>query len=329
MRKIALFLFVICILVLTACNQEGRTDESLEEGEEISEAQAENTVDTEEISEIDETEHTNTAEENTEQAEDLESLDDSETETDTTVETPDAASLLQQSYEAMNALDSLYMEGQMEVLEIMDGNEVKETRSFTKEMLLKDPFSQHYTIDIESNVHETISNDIYMLEDIHYILTSARDDQWRSIPAPEGSQQLSEYISNKTLESSIEFSNSFEVYAPDDVYELTFSGTYDEFMTTVFGAVDELMIELQKERPDGLDDVINSYKIIIDKETNLVKYYYIYHEQKIPEEVGDYFIVQDTVITVKNYDKYDDIVVPQQITDEAIFMADNAGDPTM
>src|SRR5690625_4147160 len=133
---------------------------------------------------------------------------------------------------------------------------------------------------------------------------------WIWITDPEGTRQLSPLITEDTLENHLMYSNQFEVRETEEDYLLTFSGTYDEFMSSMFGGAQEMLTEIERERPPNLEDVINKFSILIDKDTYYVRKYDVYYEAKAPESFGEYFVSTKGYVLLGNYNQYDAIIVP-------------------
>src|SRR5699024_5946894 len=88
------------------------------------------------------------------------------------VEALDAEEILTKSFDAMSDVTGLSMEINMDVEEIIDGVTVEENRLLNTEMLVQEPYSHHFNINIESNMDETIESEVYKLENTHYIYSS-------------------------------------------------------------------------------------------------------------------------------------------------------------
>ncbi|MGM8212193.1 DUF6612 family protein [Virgibacillus sp. W0430] len=319
MKKANVFLFFVCLFV-AACSQndsENSTDGSRVEGEEATAEPAEPDQSVEVTAEMEEIEHP-------EEMEEAEAASEEQSASEI-----DAAHVLQQSFEAMAGLTSVHMNASMEVHEKIDDQEDIEEKTIDMTMLLQEPYSKHFALEIQSNSNDLIISEVYEMPDSHYIHSSVHDVDWGTIPNPNGSQQPSAFITEATIDDHLAFRSNFEVSEEENEYVLTFSGTYDQFMSTVYGGAIEMLQKVSKEFPMELEDVINSYKITIDKDTYYVKYYNIHYEGQVSDGEMGYFVSIDGAVTVDEYNEHNEIIVPQEVLDEAVTMIDNAGNPLM
>ncbi|MGM8365636.1 DUF6612 family protein [Virgibacillus sp. W0181] len=318
MKKVIVCLFFAWLLA--ACGQNESTDGT--EGIKA-EPEEEAVVALEEDNESGEKEDTGEAEES-DANEESEAAVAPDVQDDSEV---DAAHILQKSFEAMSELTSVHMNASMDIHEKIDDREVIEEKTIDMTMLLQEPYSKHFALEIQSNSNEPIISEVYELPDSHYIHSSVHDVAWGTIPNPNGSQQPSPFVVEATLDNHLAFSSNFEVSEDGNEYVLTFSGAYDQFMTSVYGGAVEMLQKIGKEFPMELEDVINSYKITIDKDTFYVKYYNIHYEGQVSDGDLGYFVGIDGAVTVDEYNEHNEIIVPQEVLDEAVTMVDNAGNP--
>lgn len=244
------------------------------------------------------------------------------------VEALDAEEILTKSFDAMSDVTGLSMEINMDVEEIIDGVTVEENRLLNTEMLVQEPYSHHFNINIESNMDETIESEVYKLENTHYIYSS-HDNTWRAFPIMDNSLQtenhLDTFISEATLEDHLSYSPQFEVTEDDDSYLLTFSGIYDEFISTVHAGTQLMLLEIGREYYDGIEYTENAFSITIQKETFYVTQYNISFGGKVPDDEGDYQYSEDTAVTLDAFNQVEEIIVPDDIVAEAVTMAGNNG----
>lgn len=339
MKKILRFVFVLGLLFLAACSSNTSTENANKDTQEKEAAATVNDDSNEENSTDSNHANTNDADENegdgpsnntsndeaNQSENDTSNNETNQHENNTSTENVDsdsdmdAATILQKSFEAMSEVSSLSMESVINVHEEMGGEIVEEERKFNTVMLLEEPFSQHMELTITGGTEAPITSEIYKVDGKYYIYLSM-DDMWSWIPDPQGMRQLSPLITDDTLDNHLSYSNQFTVTDEDDVYLLNFSGTYDEFVSSMFGGTQEMLMEIQRERLPNLEDNINEFAMTIDKNTYYVKNYQIYHGGSASDDFGDYSVTTKGYVSLDNFNQYDDIDVPEEIQTEAVSM---------
>lgn len=322
MKRIGVSL-ILAIVLLAACNESDQSPQANEEVGSVGEETTENETNTQPSneSEGDEVEPEEEPEPEPEpEVEPVGEVSGNEQEERTDEVLPSAEEILQKSFEAMSDLTGVYMESVLDVREEMGETIVEETRKFNSVMLLTEPFSQRLrTVIDDPNSDESVTSEVYKVDGKHYIYRSF-DDSWIWIDDPMGVRQLSPLITEDTLENHLKYSDQFEVTETEEEYLLTFSGTYDAFISSMFGGVQEMLMEIERESPPNLEDLINSFSILIEKDRFYVKQYSIYHEQIAPDDSWNYYVVKDGYVLLGNYNQYDEssTAVPDNILNEAV-----------
>lgn len=298
MQRLTVMLLILFIFVLVAC---GEVEED-ENGAEIADAQVEETTENLEGDPL----VTNDQEESTEVAEPEEVLG--------------AEEILKRTYEAMSDLSSVHMNAKMRIHEEIEEIPVIEEKEINMTMVLQEPYSKHFALEITSDAADTIISEVYEMPDTHYIHSSVHDVEWGTTPNPNGSQELSRHIADASLEEFISHHAQFEVAPTSEYYELTISGDYDEFMTVMYGGVIEMLQTIGKETPTEIQDVINAFKIFIDKETFQIMHYNIHYEGIAPGGQEEYMLIIDITAVIDEYNEHDEIIVPDNVMNEAVPM---------
>lgn len=298
------------MLILAACDLSGITisfNEDEDKDEPVEEATTELDEENEEIDEAEDEDETNE--------------DTNGTSDENEVSTDDVASILQQSFEAMSELTSIHMSAHGNIYEKINGEDVKEEKVVDMTMFLEEPYGKHFAIEIESNVAETIVSEVYEASDFHYIHSSVHDVDWGVIPNPSGSQPPPRFIEEATIEEHLVYSDLFEIVEESNEYWLSFTGTREQAMSSVYGGAIELLDfaspQSITEIMQDLEEVASTYVIIIDKDTYYVKGYEIYYEAKIPEDLGEYHAEMKQIVILDSHNDLSEFIVPQEVIDEA------------
>ncbi|WP_156645150.1 DUF6612 family protein [Lentibacillus sp. JNUCC-1] len=321
MKRFILLIMLFCVVLLVACNQNDSNAPVNSTSGDVPIKEVTRSAQNDDKEESDTTDLEGEAE----TTEEAESTDDNDGE-DMVI---DAETILRQSFEAMADLNSVHMNGRTDIKEIMDGQTVVEEKKLDMTMLLKEPYSKHFALEIQSNAAKPIVSEVYEMSDVHYIHSSVHEVEWGVVPNPNGGQQLSPFIQDAQIEAHLMYSDQFEVIETEGEYVLTFSGEYDQIRSSLYGGVKDMLQMLEKELPMDLEEMNSSYEMVIDQDTAFVKEYQIHYEAQVPEEQGEYNISIDTAITLDGFNELNEISVPQTIIDEAVTMVDNDGNALM
>lgn len=302
MKKTAAILLFVSLMILTAC---GSGANKMEDNEnKATEAQQDNP-------EMQQDESEDTGDETNEE----------------NVESLSTEMILRNSAEAMQNLTSMLLTGEI-VTDEADGY-IKDviTRQLEIEVSLNDPITMHQIHHVESETNWPMDLEIYTTPDTFYTRDTG-ENTWQTTPASEGSHQYFTIINADSLNRFAEHSGEFQLIEGEDHYKLSFSGTDDLFKSVRYGDADKMENSILKDdfntmKIDGI------FELTINKDNFYVTSYSITYDATTTTELGDYHAIEKAFYQLSNFDEYNEIKLPAEITQETtVEEADDQGSMT-
>ncbi|MEJ8778047.1 DUF6612 family protein [Pseudogracilibacillus sp. ICA-222130] len=265
---------------------------------------------------------TETETENVENNEANNNGEEAEEETDNAEGNSDAEELLQKATEANNNLESFSVEADMKQLMVMDGEEM-DINSTTSMDIIMNPMTMKQTIvtDIpDAGKQETES---YFTKDGYFML-DPESDTWMKLPDEITGQLLAQVEAQANVEQQLvqmkPLMKDFTAEEKDDHYLLIFKSD-DETLD------DSLMEVIQASLPDEMQmmgDIFENatfnslnYEMKIDKDNYYVQALNMTMDMDMKMEEQDINLNQDMKMTYSNYNGVDEIVVPDDVIENA------------
>ena len=244
-------------------------------------------------------------------------------ETDDADGNSDAEELLQKATEANNSLESFSAEADMKQLMVMDGEEM-DINSTTSMDIIMDPMTMKQTIVTDIPDAGKQETEAYFTEDGYYML-DPESDTWMKLPDELSGQLLAQAEAQANVEQQLEqmkpLMKDFTVEEKDDHYLLIFKSD-DETLD------DSLMEMVQASLPDEMqmmgeeifeNTTFNSlnYEMKIDKDNYYVQALNMTMDMDMKIEEQEMNLNQDMKMTYSNYNEVDEIVVPDDVIENA------------
>lgn len=231
--------------------------------------------------------------------------------------------LFQKMNEANNSLESFSTETTIHQVMTIDGEEMS-VNSVTSMDIIMDPLTMQQTIftdvpDVGEQEVETY------FTDEGFFMFDPEQDKWLKMPDELSGDLLKQLTEQANIDSQMQqfdaFIENFAVDEKDDHYLLTFKADDDSFneqmMETLQGALPEEMGMMGEELFEQMTFNDMQYEMIIDKEN-----YYIHTLQMTMDfdmelEGDTMHSVQSMKMTYDNYNNVGEIVVPDEILENA------------
>lgn len=223
-----------------------------------------------------------------------------------------AIDILTKSYEAMSTIDSIIIDGVVQIKEQDAANLYEEVRTISLVGLTEAPYDQYVMMSMEGIVGDVeMDGESYFIDGKHYFYMSNEDDQWYV----EDAAFEPEYYSFYPLEEYLASVDEFEIVDDTDVYELVFHGDFDGFGRILYGVVFEMMYEIMIEEPFAdveTEIVAEQFSLLIDKETFYVQEYRMSGLER-GVEVTDYEMETSITFEMHHDKERPNIVVPNDV----------------
>ncbi|SDQ21991.1 DUF6612 family protein [Virgibacillus salinus] len=304
MRKLIALLFLISVLALAACGTENADQDETEK-----DAVAEEEPTNEETSD--------TSDENTEESTKEEEPEEAEESSESgNLIGSDAKKIFQKSAEAMQEVSSYLVKGEFTDDSTINGQSEKATTELTMELSLADQSNMYMKASTTSNTNSGGVVELYKVTDGMYV-NSPDQDQWMKMPASSDYGNLFTTLQADQLTEYVNFSNAFEVTDNGNQFILTFTGTDEEYKTTVLGAGIAAQEGILKEHYDNMN-VSGTYEIKIDKDSFYMVGYTLEYESTTSGEIGEVETYHNAKYTISEFNEHDNITVPKEIADSAV-----------
>lgn len=242
-------------------------------------------------------------------------------------ETPDAASILEESNKAMMELESYSSETMMEQTvtdPMMEGGSFT-TTTHSMEDVIMNPFSMKQTATTSMDGEET-TLDSYWTEDGFY--QQDVDGSWIKMDETftgDINELIAMSQSGAQMEQTAALGEDMSVEDTGDSYVLTYEGEGDELLESA----EEMLTSIMPEEETGTmaaaifeDITVNDlqYVMTVDKETHYMTETTMDLDMDLSIEEQSMNIVQSLDMTVSNFNGVDEIVVPEDVVNNAVPM---------
>lgn len=227
--------------------------------------------------------------------------------------------------EASKEIESMSMDMQSaQKIEMPDMElKVENEMNGTVEMV-QEPFAMHQ--DLEMGIGDgKMAIEMYIVEDGVY-MHEPQTDQWMKLPGDNAGdlQGMMDLAKNSEvdLEDLEAYKNDFELEEKGNQYILRMKGDGDSFKEMIEDQVEDTgILEDAEEEAQALKDmVINEidYELFINKETFHMEAYNMFMDIEMIVDENKTTLVQDLKVKVNDMNSIDEIVVPDEVKDQAI-----------
>src|SRR5690625_1275696 len=235
----------------------------------------------------------------------------------------DAQVLLEESFAAMQQVNSLYMATELNVVEQNEGEEKTGYRTFDVAMILEEPYSQHYILHIDDDIVEHyVSGEVYEIGTENYFHSASNDIEWEYFEGDESIvQQLAEEVQSASLDEYLALSDQFEISdESDNEYVLSFNGEFEDIINVLYSGAIDMFEKLQMSMsPSDMNAELVEFdlKTKIDKETYFVNGYEI--NVKLQSTGSDDYVFETNyVMAFDSFNEYESIEVPEEVVENAV-----------
>ncbi|UTR08615.1 hypothetical protein MM300_11645 [Evansella sp. LMS18] len=242
-------------------------------------------------------------------------------------DTPTAEELLQNSYEAMEDLNSFSTRIAMEQLFLTAGQEEPiHTKSLIEQDVVANPFNMYQKTENaaapDAGIEEDTVTEAYWTEDAIY--QQDPDGSWIKISNEITGAPSVNFVENPADEARhmAGLSDKMSVYEEDGYYILVFDGSGEEFLNNTQEALaameDEVYGDIMAGTMEGMTIDTLDYQMIIDKESHFLSYVTMEMEITMETEAGSEQSKQRTSTEYINFNGLDSISLPDQVEEEAV-----------
>lgn len=285
MRKYSLFLFVLVLVMLTAC---GTDDTPADQGE-INEEQD---VDVEKIADEGE---------------------DDKKESSSVSSPTDALGVFDAVGEAMNQVTGIALEGENESHVEMSGLvTMDETNEVTGEVTFN-PYVEHINYQTTSELFDITDKSEYYLNDEAIYMDTTAVEGW--VTMPMFPNEFGSVLTEAQFKNFSKHHDQFELSEENGNYLLSFEGDGDIYKDVIYGGLRDTWGEEGYEAMTTsiVEGTSGSYQLIIDKQT-----FHIVSSSRESETVDDDMIIENSFsYEYSNYNEVDDVVVPEDVIENA------------
>lgn len=164
---------------------------------------------------------------------------------------------------------------------------------------------------------EKEDTEMYITDESIYI---SSEGMWMSMsPGSKNAQMMEPFnvIQDEHMEKWLEFSKYFDVADNGGAYILTFAGNNEDYKEVILGAGLAVLDEVLKEHVGNLQVVSGSYEIMVDKETYRIISQRMEYETTSSGEMGEVQEIYKSSSEMSDYNKMEEISVPEEVVDQA------------
>ncbi|MRH44496.1 hypothetical protein GH741_17770 [Aquibacillus halophilus] len=312
MKKLIVFLLMISIFLLAACNEDSTSNDDAENDSQMDVSQSE------EASLESDDDEVEAAEEDTTEDEKESSDDEGDL-----VDALDVKSILKKSAEAMAEVTSFKGISKFIDDSTFNGVEEKSESTFTMEIILSDPAVMYAKASSVLSETEEGDMEMYMKDGTLYINS---EENWFSMPTDSGYGSLYEQYNmyeEEQIEAYVNQSDSFEVIDNGDHYLLSFAGNNEEYKNVVMGSSFGATSELFKEHYENMKINSGTYEVSIDKETFYMTEYKYEYDSETTGELGAITQYSKGTYSLSDFNSIGEITVPEEVIENAQSMGES------
>ncbi|MDG5790020.1 hypothetical protein QA612_21420 [Evansella sp. AB-P1] len=318
MKKFMFFTFSLFLAILVACSENSSTNEVNENENENNLEQNENNNESNDNLNNNQIEDEKNVLEEIEA--EMENNENNEEEVDIEVAGGDAESILQKSAAAMSDVFSYVTEGKFIVTTEAEDYNMREEITILMEMILSEK-PMMFTQTSTKSDYEEYDIDMYLVDGHVYVYDDI-DDLWYTMPTDNDLFEIYDMFNvmdSSQLDEYIEMSSTFEVIDSGDHYKLTYASEDDDLFSFLTGSA---IVDMEIDYIFSVYENIEGrgmFEILIDKETYHLLSYTLELDLKSDYmgEMETYYIAN---YTYSNFNEVDDIVVPDEVVDQAVSM---------
>lgn len=190
-----------------------------------------------------------------------------------------------------------------------------------------EPLAMHQKMKMDMGDLGKMDMELYMT-DSGFFMNDPESGQWIKMPKDMYDEMMAQMggETDPTLDMKMfnEFKDDFKFEQTDDEYILTLSASGDKFsglMKELMGSALPADMEMTEEDADLLNNMdVKSLEVVmyIDKETYYTNAFDLDMEMTMKVEEEEMHIVQKMKSVISKINEIDEIVVPQEILDEAV-----------
>lgn len=235
----------------------------------------------------------------------------------------DVEFLLEESFIAMQQIDSLYMATELNVVEQYEGEEKTGNRTFDVAMILDEPYSQHYVLYIDDDiVGHYVSGEVYEIGTENYFHSATNEIEWEYFESEESNvQKLAEKIQSLSLDEHLEFADQFEIIdETENEYVLSFNGEFEDIINILYGGAIDMFEKVQMSmQPSDINTEIAEFdvNVLVQKGSYFINGYEINVVLESTES-DDYLFETNFVIAFDFFNEYESIEVPDEVIENAV-----------
>ena len=193
--------------------------------------------------------------------------------------------------------------------------------------VIVEPLAMHQKMNMDMGDLGAMDMELYMNES-GFFMNDPESGQWIKMPKDMYDEMMAQMggETDPTLDMEMfnEFKDDFKFEQTDDEYILTLSASGDKFsglMKELMGSSLPADMEMTEEDADLLNNMdVKSLKVVmyIDKETYYTNAFDLDMDMTMKVEEEEMHIVQKMKSVISKINEIDEIVVPQEIVDEAV-----------
>lgn len=193
--------------------------------------------------------------------------------------------------------------------------------------IIVEPLSMHQNMKMDMGEMGKMDMELYM-NDSGFFMNDPESGQWIKMPKDMYDEMMAQMggETDPTLDMKMfnEFKDDFKFEQTDDEYILTLSASGDKFsslMKELMGSALPAEMDMTEEDAEMLENMdVKSLEVVmyIDKETFYTNAFDLDMDMTMKVEEEEMHIVQKMKSVISKINEIDEIVVPQEVIDEAV-----------